>query len=191
MRPDRIILGEVRGIEARTLLDSFNTGHEGSLATIHANSAAKALTRFANLVLRSHSQAAFADVEAEIGEAVDFVVHIEREPGRRVVREVLRLDGYDRTHAELPDGASLPIRSAADHRGDAPVRPMPNCSPLPAPATCVEPALDAGADALRLTREIARQPGFGYQRCPALGRCHFGSPLACLGVPARRCPHDA
>jgi pilus assembly protein CpaF len=97
MRPDRIILGEVRGIEARTLLDSFNTGHEGSLATIHANSAAKALTRFANLVLRSHSQAAFADVEAEIGEAVDFVVHIEREPGRRVIREVLRLDGYDRT----------------------------------------------------------------------------------------------
>jgi pilus assembly protein CpaF len=48
-RPDRIILGEVRGTEARTLLDSFNTGHAGSLATIHANSAAKALTRFANL----------------------------------------------------------------------------------------------------------------------------------------------
>src|SRR5207253_10799644 len=41
-RPDRIILGEVRGIEARTLLDSFNTGHAGSLATIHANSATKA-----------------------------------------------------------------------------------------------------------------------------------------------------
>jgi pilus assembly protein CpaF len=51
-RPDRIILGEVRGIEARTLLDSFNTGHAGSLATIHANSAEKALRRFANLVMR-------------------------------------------------------------------------------------------------------------------------------------------
>jgi pilus assembly protein CpaF len=95
-RPDRIILGEVRGIEARTLLDSFNTGHSGSLATIHANSAAKALRRFANLVLRSHSQSTFEDVEAEIGEAVDYVVHVEREPGRRVIREVLRLDGYDR-----------------------------------------------------------------------------------------------
>ncbi len=55
-RPDRIILGEVRGTEARTLLDSFNTGHAGSLATIHANSAEKALHRFANLVMRSHSQ---------------------------------------------------------------------------------------------------------------------------------------
>ena len=95
-RPDRIILGEVRGIEARTLLDSFNTGHAGSLATIHANSAAKALRRFANLVLRSHSQATFEDIEAEIGEAVDYVVHVERVPGRRVIREVLRLKGYDR-----------------------------------------------------------------------------------------------
>ena len=95
-RPDRIILGEVRGMEARTLLDSLNTGHTGSLATIHANSAIRALRRFANLVLRSHAQAAFEDIEAEIGEAVNYVVHVEREPGRRVVREVLRLHEYDR-----------------------------------------------------------------------------------------------
>jgi pilus assembly protein CpaF len=95
-RPDRIILGEVRGVEARTLLDSFNTGHSGSLATIHANSAEKALCRFANLVMRGHAQTTFSDTEAEIAEAVDFVVHIERQPGRRAVREVLRLNGYDR-----------------------------------------------------------------------------------------------
>src|SRR6202012_3460500 len=95
-RPDRIILGEVRGIEARTLLDSFNTGHAGSLATIHANSAEKALRRFANLVMRNHAQTTFSDTEAEIGEAVDLVVHVERQPGRRVVREVLALHGYDR-----------------------------------------------------------------------------------------------
>jgi len=95
-RPDRIILGEVRGIEARTLLDSFNTGHAGSLATIHANSAEKALRRFANLVMRNHAQTTFSDTEAEIGEAVDFVVHVERQPGHRVIREVLALRGYDR-----------------------------------------------------------------------------------------------
>lgn len=95
-RPDRIILGEVRGVEARTLLDSLNTGHSGSLATIHANTAEKALHRFANLVMRSHAQSNFADIEAEIADAVDFVVHIEREPGRRVVREALALSGYDR-----------------------------------------------------------------------------------------------
>ncbi len=95
-RPDRIILGEVRGVEARTLLDSFNTGHSGSLATIHANSAVKALRRFANLVLPSHQQSTYEDIEAEIGDAVDYVVHIERQSGRRVIREVLRLDDYDR-----------------------------------------------------------------------------------------------
>jgi len=95
-RPDRIILGEVRGIEARTLLDSFNTGHAGSMATIHANSAEKALHRFANLVMRSHAQSNFSDTEAEIAEAVDFVVHVERQPRRRVIREVLALRGYDR-----------------------------------------------------------------------------------------------
>ena len=96
-RPDRIILGEVRGKEARTLLDSFNTGHDGSLATIHANSARRALSRFANLVMRSHPQATLSDVEAEIGEAVEFIIHTERRPGRRVVREVLALKGYDRS----------------------------------------------------------------------------------------------
>ena len=79
-RPDRIILGEVRGKEARTLLDSFNTGHDGSLATIHANSARRALSRFANLVMRSHPQATLSDVEAEIGEAVEFIIHAERRP---------------------------------------------------------------------------------------------------------------
>ncbi|MBB5316663.1 CpaF family protein [Tunturibacter empetritectus] len=95
-RPDRIILGEVRGIEARTLLDSFNTGHAGSLATIHANSAEKALHRFANLVMRNHAQTTFIDTEAEIADAVDFIVHVERQPGRRAIREVLGLKGFDR-----------------------------------------------------------------------------------------------
>jgi pilus assembly protein CpaF len=95
-RPDRIILGEVRGMEARTLLDSLNTGHSGSLATIHANSAEKALHRFANLVMRNHAQTTFSDTEAEIAEAVDFVVHVERQSGRRAIREVLALRGYDR-----------------------------------------------------------------------------------------------
>ena len=125
-RPDRIILGEVRGVEARTLLDSFNTGHTGSLATIHANSAIKALRRFANLVLRSHSQATIEDVEAEIGEAVDLVIQVERQPGRRIVREVLQLRGYNRASQQfnfemvyggnsLPNPDHNPNRKDTDH----------------------------------------------------------------------------
>jgi Flp pilus assembly CpaF family ATPase len=66
------------------------------MATIHANSAEKALRCFANLVTRSHAQSVFSDTVAEIAEAVDFGVHVERQPGRRVVREVLALRGYDR-----------------------------------------------------------------------------------------------
>src|ERR1700726_3215908 len=112
-RPDRIVLGEVRGIEARTLLDSFNTGHAGSMATIHANSAEKALHRFANLVMRSHSQTTFSDTEAEIGEAVDFVVHIERKPGCRVVREVLAIHGYDRDAKHFMIEPALVVNHAA------------------------------------------------------------------------------
>jgi len=70
------------------LLDSFNTGHAGSLATIHANSAEKALRRSPiwSCVPRADH---LLDTEAEIGEAVDFVVHVERQDGRRIVREVL------------------------------------------------------------------------------------------------------
>jgi pilus assembly protein CpaF len=111
-RPDRIILGEVRGIEARTLLDSLNTGHTGSLATIHASSAAKALRRFANLVLRAHGQATFEDIEAEIAEGINYVVHVEREAGRRVIREVLRLDDYDRRNQKFNLEAVFSIESA-------------------------------------------------------------------------------
>ena len=112
-RPDRIILGEVRGIEARTLLDSFNTGHAGSLATIHANSAEKALHRFANLVMRSHAQATFSDAEAEIGEAVDFVVHIERKPGRTYDSRSLAIDRLRPEHETVPDRTRL--RGATCH----------------------------------------------------------------------------
>jgi Flp pilus assembly CpaF family ATPase len=94
------------------------------MATIHANSAEKALHRFANLVMRSHAQSTFADTEAEIAEAVDFVVHVERRPGRRVVREVLALRGYDRDakrfliepvfdveHATAVAGTAVPLAS--------------------------------------------------------------------------------
>jgi type IV secretory pathway TrbD component len=55
----------------------------------------KALSRFANLVMRSHAQSTISDLEAEIGEAVDFDIHVERQPGRHIIREVLRLQACD------------------------------------------------------------------------------------------------
>lgn len=88
-RPDRIIVGEVRGAEARTLLDALNTGHRGMLATIHANSANGALRRLTNLALRGLSSQQQHPVEAEIKAGIDAVVHLGREQGRRYVYEIL------------------------------------------------------------------------------------------------------
>ena len=96
-RPDRIILGEVRGEEARTLLDSFNTGHAGSMATIHASSAVKALRRFGELAMRSHQQSNRDDISAEIAETVQIVAQVGRYADGRKVSEIIAVRGYDRT----------------------------------------------------------------------------------------------
>jgi pilus assembly protein CpaF len=97
-RPDRIILGEVRGDEARTLLDSFNTGHAGSMATIHASTAVKALRRFGELAMRSHQQSNRDDIAAEIAESVQVVVQVSRFAAGRRVSEIIAVRGYDRDH---------------------------------------------------------------------------------------------
>jgi pilus assembly protein CpaF len=96
-RPDRIILGEVRGDEARTLLDSFNTGHAGSMATIHASTAVKALRRFGELAMRSHQQSNRDDIAAEIAESVQVVAQVSRYPEGRAISEIIAVEGYDRT----------------------------------------------------------------------------------------------
>jgi pilus assembly protein CpaF len=95
-RPDRIILGEVRGEEARTLLDSFNTGHGGSMATIHANSPVKALRRFGDLAMRSHQQSQRDDLAAEIADSVDYVIQIKRCTTGRKVSDVVQITGFNR-----------------------------------------------------------------------------------------------
>lgn len=79
MRPDRILVGEVRGEEALDLLDAWNTGHEGGAATLHANDALSGLTRLNSLITRNKS--APADIDALIGEVVHLVVHILRTNG--------------------------------------------------------------------------------------------------------------
>jgi pilus assembly protein CpaF len=94
-RPDRIILGEVRGGEAFDLLQALNTGHSGTLSTIHANSAAQALTRFTSCVLESGVELPYQAIRANLGDAVQLLVHLERRNGRRVVAEALRLDRFD------------------------------------------------------------------------------------------------
>ena len=96
MRPDRILVGEVRGPEALDLLMAWNTGHEGGIASLHANNAAAALNRLSTLVAM-HPNAPRGMIESLIGEAVDVIVHIARTDKGRVVREVLEVKDFDRT----------------------------------------------------------------------------------------------
>ncbi len=90
-RPDRIIVGEVRGPEARTLLDAMNTGHRGTLATIHASSADEALRRFANLAIRNSPGLTLPVVEEEVARCLDVVVFVQRLDGNRSVRKIRHL----------------------------------------------------------------------------------------------------
>ena len=96
MRPDRILVGEVRGAEALDLLDAWNTGHEGGAATLHANTPYTALTRLKSLI--SRNEAAPSDIEPLIGEAVHLVVHIARVPDGRRVQEIIEISGYQDGH---------------------------------------------------------------------------------------------
>ena len=100
-RPDRIIVGEVRGGEAYDLLEALNTGHAGSLSTIHANSATQALNRFASCVVQSGVDLPYEVVRDQIAACVQLVVHLERSSGRRRVAEVLRLDDRKGNHGDV------------------------------------------------------------------------------------------
>jgi type IV secretion system protein VirB11 len=89
MRPDRIILGELRGSEAMTFLRAVNTGHPGSMTTIHADSPVRAIEQLALLVLQAGSRLSRDDVRHYVRESIDVFVQLEREAGRRKVAQVL------------------------------------------------------------------------------------------------------
>ncbi len=97
MRPDRIVIGEVRGPEALDLLTALNTGHEGALSTLHANSAADALSRLETLALMAGVGLPHEAIAEQVQRGVDLVVHVERrtDGSRRVaeIAEVVRVAG--------------------------------------------------------------------------------------------------
>ena len=105
MRPDRIILGEVRGPEALDMLQAMNTGHEGSLTTIHANDTRDALSRLEVMVSMAGYELPVSVIRHYIGSAITLVVHLARLKGgvRRVMRvsEVVGIDGNDYRMQEI------------------------------------------------------------------------------------------
>jgi pilus assembly protein CpaF len=100
MRPDRIIVGEVRGGEAIDMLQAMNTGHDGSLSTAHANSPRHLLWRLETMAMMSDVGLPVGHVRAQVASAIDVITHMARLPsGRRVVLEVATVDGI---HEEQP-----------------------------------------------------------------------------------------
>jgi pilus assembly protein CpaF len=105
MRPDRIIIGEVRGAEAFDMLQAMNTGHDGSMCTVHANTARDALTRVENMVQMGQYSLPARAIRQQIVGAVDLIVHVERQHdgGRRVtqIADVCNLEGDVITMSEI------------------------------------------------------------------------------------------
>jgi type IV secretion system protein VirB11 len=91
MRPDRIILGELRGEESRTFLEAINTGHGGSFTTIHADTARKAIDRLAIMVMAAGLGMGFEEVKRYCEGSVDLVVQLSRQGGQRGVAEIVCL----------------------------------------------------------------------------------------------------
>jgi pilus assembly protein CpaF len=96
MRPDRIIIGEVRGGEALAMLQAMNTGHEGSLTTVHANTCRDALARLETMVLMAGMDLPHRAIREQVASALDLIVQIERAPdGRRRVTSVTEVVGME------------------------------------------------------------------------------------------------
>jgi pilus assembly protein CpaF len=104
MRPDRILVGEVRGGEALDMLQAMNTGHDGSMSTIHSNSARDALSRLETMVMMASIDLPYEAVRAQIGSAINLLVHQARMPdGRRKIVQVAEVLGYNADGPVLRD----------------------------------------------------------------------------------------
>ena len=96
MRPDRIIVGEVRGAEALDMLQAMNTGHEGSMTTVHCNGPRDALSRLETMVLMAGYELPVKAIREQIHSALNLIMHLDRMPdGRRVVTSVTELQGME------------------------------------------------------------------------------------------------
>jgi len=105
MRPDRIIIGECRGIESLDMLQAMNTGHDGSMTTVHANSTQDVLSRLDSMILMSGVDFPMRAIREMVGSAVDMIVHTARlTDGSRKITQISELAGMkDETHIDLRD----------------------------------------------------------------------------------------
>ncbi len=122
MRPDRLVVGEVRGVEAADMLAAMNTGHAGSMTTLHANGAADAVTRLEGMLAMALPSVGDVSLQRWMASAIDLVVHCERDAGgHRRVAEVVAVDAGDAGRPQLTtvyarSGGALRPAGAIPHR---------------------------------------------------------------------------
>jgi pilus assembly protein CpaF len=104
MRPDRIIVGEVRGAESLDMLQAMNTGHDGSLCTVHANTCRDALSRIETMVLMAGFELPIRAIRQQVASALDLIVHLERlEDGSRKVTAITEVQRMESEVITLQD----------------------------------------------------------------------------------------
>jgi pilus assembly protein CpaF len=124
MRPDRIVVGEVRGGEALDMLQAMNTGHEGSLTTVHANSTRDALLRLETMVMMSGFDLPLRAIREQIASAIDLIVQVERRrEGGRIVTSICEVQGRE--------GDTITLQEVFHRSADGPLRSTglrPHCA---------------------------------------------------------------
>ena len=121
MRPDRVILGECRGEEAFDMLQAMNTGHEGSMATVHANTPRDAISRLEQMIGMAGLPMTVASIRGQIAAAIRVIVQLSRlSDGKRRVMSIAEITGSRRRHH--PDAGGLQVRAHRHRRRTAPCR---------------------------------------------------------------------
>jgi pilus assembly protein CpaF len=104
MRPNRIVVGEVRGWETIDMLQAMNTGHEGSLSTVHANTPRDALRRLETMTLLGGVDLPLRAIREQIASSIDLIVHLARDArGRRYVAEIAEIEGMESDVVAMAD----------------------------------------------------------------------------------------
>jgi len=126
MRPDRIVVGEVRGAEALDMLQAMNTGHDGSLSTVHANNPRDTLARLETLILMAGMELPLRAVREQVASAIDLIVHLTRlRDGTRRITHVTEVHGMEGQTVTTQDVFLFDYSAGVDHNGRFLGRTMP------------------------------------------------------------------
>lgn len=126
MRPDRIVVGEVRGGESLDMLQAMNTGHDGSISTVHANSPRDAIARLETLVLMAGMDLPLRAIREQVASAVNLIVHISRlRDGTRRITHLTEVQGMEGDIVTLQDAFVFDYSAGVDANGRFLGKPMP------------------------------------------------------------------